>query len=124
MVGECAKIVIIFASEKPRRQLLEHNLVATLRKKQHKVGMDWATDARGHPKLADVAISFERHVINSRDLEPYVADSGFASLKEWVTEYFRLNPKLMDVTGYLYIVALFSGRASSAIRQGKSMGHR
>jgi hypothetical protein len=97
-------MVIIFSSEKPRSQLLEHNLVATLRKKQHKVGKDWATSGRGKPKLVDVAISFERHVINSRDLEPYVKDSGFASLKEWVTEYFHLNPKLMDVTGYLYIV--------------------
>jgi hypothetical protein len=52
-------MVMIFACKEAREQLLKRHMVATLRAKPHKVGKDWATDARGHPKLVDVAISLK-----------------------------------------------------------------
>jgi hypothetical protein len=66
--------------------------------------MDWATDARGHPKLVDVAISFERKVESERDLEPFLEISGFATYGEWVKDFYRLNPKAKTVKGYLLLV--------------------
>jgi len=99
-------VVMLFMSVLPRWQLMNKNLVATFRSKLRKKsrGNDWATDGRGKPKLCDIAISFEKEISNERELEPYVKDSGFPTLRAWVSEIRRLNPKLKQIRGYLYVV--------------------
>ena len=99
-------MVIMFNSEQPRKQLLEKHLVATFRVKPHKTGRDWANAGRCKPKLADVAISLERKVKSGNDLKSYVHISGFATLDEWLKECHRLNPKLKQIKGFLYLVAV------------------
>jgi hypothetical protein len=88
--------------------------------------MDWATDKRGHPKLVDVAISFEWKVESEKDLEPMLEISGFDTYGEWVTEFYRLNPKVKAVKGYLYLVVNMNLRSEHqrAIRglRGKRRG--
>jgi len=95
---------IVFSSEKPRKQLLEHGIVYTFRAKRRKrVGDNWAKSSRNGTKICDVYIE-EIDLIGSLRLMPYVKLSGFDDLGEWVLEIIRLNEGKILARGWLYKV--------------------
>lgn len=94
-------MVISFAVEEARTQLEEKGLVYTLRPYiRFRIGKDWYNHFRGDTKKGDVFISFigDFHRKDD-DLERYVKDSGFVSLKKWL--------KKAKKSRYLYKVMLF-----------------
>jgi len=95
---------IIFASEKACRRLLEKGIVYTFRLKPRlDIGRSWATDRRNGKKIANVYITYVAH-LSLRELAPYVEQSGFESLDEWITAIKELNPKMKVNSGWLYKV--------------------
>jgi hypothetical protein len=103
-------MVIIFSSEKARKQLLEKGIVATFRAhRKLKTGRDWATDKREGKKLADVII-LEVGRFDPRDLKNYVYNSGFDSLDEWLLEIIKLNKGRIPIFGWLYLVIDIHGK--------------
>jgi len=90
-------MVMIFASEKARTQLLEEGCVYTVRTRPHREGFDWATDKRGSKKICDIHIQL-RAQLALCDLENtlprYLHGSGFASVREWIDEIHGLNKEL------------------------------
>jgi hypothetical protein len=98
-------MVMIFADENARRQLLEKGFVYTFRTHQHKVGRDWATDKRGGRKICDIDIMLVKEIDSAEELIPFVDSSGFRNVYEWVRAIRRLNPKLREIQGFLYRVA-------------------
>lgn len=98
-------MVMIFNSEKARGSLLENGVVFTFRARRRKrVGDDWITDKRGHPKIADVFIE-EVGNVDPYALGVSVEYSGFESLKEWFDEIKRLNKGTLPQKGWLYKVS-------------------
>jgi len=96
--------VMIFENPKARRQLLEKGLVYTFRKHPHKEGRDWASAYRGGPKIADIYVKVVGRM-RPIDLAPYVKDSGFDSLQEWI-EAIRQFGIAPQEYGYLHEVIL------------------
>ena len=101
-------MVTIFSNEKAREHLRSMGQVATFRVKEKKtLGFDWVTDKRGGKKLFDVFIEEERKDITPLDLEDYVEDSGFKSLKEWISVIKQLHKCDAKTKGFLYFVATY-----------------
>jgi hypothetical protein len=97
-------MVMIFADENARRQLLEKGVVYTLRVRKHKEGRDWITDKRGGRKICDVKVEFVEGIRLSEQLIKYVGESGFEHIWDWCEAIRRLNPKMKKIEGYLYKV--------------------
>lgn len=85
---------ISFMVKEAREQLEEHGFVYTLRPQRRNTGKNWYNYFRGDTKKGDVHIEFigyYGHVQlltefrdRTQDLEPFVKDSGFNSLEEWL----------------------------------------
>ena len=89
-------MVMIFQSEKPRKQLLEKGVVFTWRKMSiggRKLGKDWATDKRGGTKIADILVFSDENTVYPIHsmLGLYIKYSGFDSVDEWINEILRVN---------------------------------
>lgn len=69
-----------------KEQLEKYGIVYTLRPKKRKIiGKSWYNYFRNDIKRGDVYIEFIGDFsYRSSQLEPYVKDSGFNSLKEWL----------------------------------------
>jgi len=101
-------MVILFSNPKVREQLLKKGEAVTIRQHTRHVGTDWATAARGTPRICNVHITllrrFESGVpLSTEDLEPYVEKSGFQSADEWLKEATRYFGKTV-YRAYLYHV--------------------
>jgi hypothetical protein len=97
------KMVMLFINEHARKQLLKKGEVVTFRRKQHKEGLDWATDKRGGNKICNIYITCLCKVEKIEDLIPYVSLSGFNSIKDWVSAIRNFIGK-SELKGYLYYV--------------------
>jgi len=93
-------MVISFAVEEARTQLEEKGFVYTLRPYYRgKTGKNWYNHFRGDTKKGDVYIKFIKVVMDAKkELELYVKDSGFDSVKKWL--------KKAKKSRYLYKVRL------------------
>lgn len=100
-------MVIIFENEKARKYLLKEGFVYTLRKRKRKrIGKDWMTDRRQGHKIADVHIE-EVGSWTGKDwriLEPFVKDSGFTSIEEWMDVVTEFSRGEMPKRGWIYRV--------------------
>lgn len=100
-------MVMIFQSEKARKQLMEKGFVFTFRyiiiSDDRKLGKDWITDKRCGKKIADVIVSLASRPIFPipMSLIPYVFASGFDSVEEWVEE---IKKYARDDYGEIYCV--------------------
>lgn len=95
--------MIIFSNHKARERLLKKGIVYTFRvRRRRKLGRDWATDRYGGKKICNVMV-FEVGSYAPKQLYPFVKESGFNSLDEWVEEIKSLNDGLPE-TGWLYLV--------------------
>ena len=100
-------MVMIFSSKKALEHIRTMGGVVTFRLKERKVlGNDWVTDRRGGKKLFDVFVDIEEEEIIPDDLDDYVEDSGFKSLKEWIDEIKQLHKCDEQTKGFLYYVCL------------------
>jgi hypothetical protein len=97
-------MVMIFASREAREHLLKKGHVYTFRTKRHREGRDWIADGRGRPKICNVQVELVKEVNGVNDLAEFVDDSGFSHVWDWVAEIKRLNPKINNIKGYLYLV--------------------
>ena len=117
-------MVIYFKSEKALRYLLKNGLVYTLREQRRKkTGKDWVATYKGSGKIANVyikEIAFvnmvkdgpydDVSVITWDELDAYVQHSGFDSLEEWVTEYWKLSKgRGAPLFAWLYEVRMEKG---------------
>jgi len=99
-------LVMLFVNEKACSRLLTKGSVVTFRHQHHRVGRDWFTDKRGGKKIADIDIEQIGRVYRAQDLAPYLVESGFESLEDWLKAIERLTGhKYPD--GFLYRVRLF-----------------
>ena len=98
-------MVMIFANENARTQLLKHGVVVTFRVKKHKEGKDWATDRRCGKKIANINVAYLEIVEGVIPLARNVELSGFLHVWDWV-EAIKSFHKLNLVRGYLYKVEL------------------
>ena len=97
-------MVMIFAVDKARRQLLEKGRVFTFRDHIHKVGFDWATDKRGGKKICNISITLAANPIPTvEQLAPYTQYNGFETTEEWVDIIKGLHGNTRSA-GYLYRV--------------------
>lgn len=97
-------MVIIFQSEKARKQLLERRSVVTFRTNRRKhIDNDWATDKRGGKKICNIYIEEIDYIEKLDKLSPFREESGFDNLEEWTNEIRKLNKHHM-VSGWLYKV--------------------
>jgi len=95
---------MIFQSKKARKQLLEKGSVVSFRTNRRKhIDNDWATDKRGGKTICNIFIEEISYMSGPDSLPPYVKESGFDSLEEWITEIRKLN-KYHIVSGWLYKV--------------------
>lgn len=99
-------MVMIFQSEKARKQLMGKGFVFTIRRPERKCGKDWATNKRGGKKITDIAIFTidDSFSLTEQFLALYVVHSGFTSAKEWIEECRRLDPDIDKWWGELYCV--------------------
>jgi hypothetical protein len=97
-------MVIILKNEKIRKKLLVEGHVIVFRENPHSVGKDWMTDKKGSHKICDVEITPVGTVSSISQLKPHVKDSGFETLREWIGEIKRQNPRITRAIGYLYEV--------------------
>ena len=90
-------MVISFEVEKARKYLETHGFVYTLRFKERKqVGKDWYNYFRTDIKRGNVFIKFVGIFCTfNKRLEPYVKDSGFNSLEEWLKSTKKANYLLL-----------------------------
>ena len=95
-------MVMIFSLKKVREYLLTNGRVYTFRLKEHKTGPDWITDRRGGKKIADVLVHYAKRVY-PLDLLPWVNQSGFENLGEWIATIFEVNKIEMQPTPYGYL---------------------
>jgi hypothetical protein len=100
-------MVMQFADLKARSHLTSTGSVKTFRfHKRVRLGKDWASTGRGKPKFADIHITFVKEIGDLlAELEPYVEESGFASVGEWVDRITKVNP-VFSSSGFLYHVEL------------------
>jgi len=100
-------MVMQFSVLKARKHLVLTGSVKTFRfHKRIMLGKDWASKGRGKPRFADIDITFVKEIDDiMTDLEPYVDESGFASLGEWIDEITKVNP-VFSSSGFLYHVKL------------------
>lgn len=100
-------MVMQFAVLKARKHLISKGSVKTFRfHKRIRLGKDWASVGRGKPKFADIHIAFVKEITSLlTELEPYVSESGFASVGEWVDHITKVNPSFSS-SGFLYHVKL------------------
>jgi len=116
-------MVMSFQNQQVLNFLLARGVVYTFRVKKRKhLGKDWINAKRGLPKIANVNVHFVKDVKVMRDLEPYIENSGFGSLQEWLDAILDLagetvyNGLIYDDkhrSGVLYRVSLaFGGFAS------------
>jgi len=80
---------IYFNVEEPRKFLLKHGYVYTMRKKGRKEG--WGYAKHGRKFLGKVIIE---RVADGIEAEKYWKKSGFSSLRDWVR---HIDPKKMDI---------------------------
>lgn len=112
------KMVMQFSDEKVRRHLMEKGFVYTFRiRKRKRVGKNWASEGRGKPKFADIYITFVKPAVLLSDLNPYVENSGFNSIGEWIGAVTRVNPVFSD-KGYLYLVTLLNKSFVTPLTEG------
>lgn len=98
-------MVITFASDRAREFLLKNGCVYTFRlARRSGLGKDWMREKRSGRKMADVYIE-EIGEFSPYKLEPYVKESGFTSLSEWITEIKKLNI-ILPSKGFLYKVSI------------------
>lgn len=97
-----------FQSSKARAFLLRTGFVYTFRKKKRKkeMGRDWISEKRGGKKIANVFILKIKEINDMDDLERYVPQTGFDSLKEWKDEITNMNGGKLPNSGYLYLVQI------------------
>lgn len=102
------KVVISFSVKRVRDFLFSNGFVYTFRtRKRKRVGKDWMRKRkRSKLKMADVYIEFVKQVKSGKELEPYVQNSGFATLQEWNTGIRKLHKKLGTPNGWLYKVTI------------------
>jgi hypothetical protein len=108
-------MVIIFASEKARKQLLKKGFVWTFRVHRRKlqtqgaprrVSFDWATDHRCGKKLCDVSIQNETEINHWDELAKFVDASGFETVNDWIAEIITRNHgRPTNAQGWLYLVS-------------------
>lgn len=100
-------MVIGFAVEEARNQLLEHGEVYTFRWKRRKqVGNNWANSGRGTKKIADVHIMEVKKVMpNFQTLKNYWDKSGFSNWWDWYNKIMEMKPK-NKLQGWLYYVKI------------------
>lgn len=99
------EMVMIFQSNKARGFLLRTGFVYTFRtKKRKEMGRDWINEKRGGKKIANVFILKIKEINDIDDLERYVPQTGFDSLKEWKDEITNMNGGKLPDSGYLYLV--------------------
>jgi len=118
-------MVMIFNSEKAREQLRTMGEVVTFRLKERKVlGKDWVANKRGGKKIFEIFVDIEAKHITPCELEDYVENSGFETLKEWIAEINRLHKCGEGTKGFLYYVCPQNPkdalvRVDAFIRQGQ-----
>lgn len=85
--------VISFEVEEAKNYLEKHGFVYTLRlKKRKRVGKGWYNYFRTDVKRGNVFIKFIGNFCTfNRKLEPYVKNSGFNSLEEWLKKAKKAN---------------------------------
>jgi hypothetical protein len=108
-------MVILFANEKARNQLISKGEVITLRQHRRSVGKDWATAKRGEGRICNVYITFLREfsgdgAITAENLAQYVAKSGFATAEEWLLAASYYFGKKGIYRAYIYHVQKIKGR--------------
>jgi len=87
-------MVISFMVKEAREQLETKGFVYTLRPQYRNTGINWYNHFRGDTKKGDVMIEFIGYygytellrgfTDRTPDLEPFVKDSGFDTLEEWL----------------------------------------
>ena len=84
--------IIFFNSEKARKHLLEKGYVYTLRFPR-RTGKGKAIKGNNSNRefLCFVYITFIKKIKDPKELEPYVNESGFNSVDEWVNEVKRFH---------------------------------
>jgi len=103
-------MVIIIESKKARKHLRETGKIYVFRKRiRKKVGKDWMTDKAGGSKIADVYVSKVGYWsgITWRILEPFVKQSGFNSMEEWISDITKYGSGEMPEKGWIYGVHSF-----------------
>lgn len=102
-------MVMQFSDVKVRQYLMDKGFVYTFRiRKRKQVGKNWASEGRCKPKFADIYITLVKPVnVLLDDLKPYVEESGFSSLGEWVDAITKVNT-VFSSKGYLYLVTLLN----------------
>jgi len=95
-------MVTVIENEKIRKKLLEDGWVVIFREEPRSIGKDWMTDRKGNNKICDVHIAPAGTISSVSMLTPYVKDSGFETLQEWLGEMKRMNPRITRAIGYLY----------------------
>lgn len=96
---------IPFQNVQARAQLLRFGIVYTFRRvKRATIGKSWANEGRGTRKLCDVNIELVKRVTTSEDLLPYVKQSGFYDLTDWLEAIDKFHPYMKTFTGFLYKV--------------------
>ena len=101
-MGVC--LVMIFADENARRQLLSKGIVYTFRTHRRTEGRDWVTDRRCGRKICNIEVEFIKKVESKEELMAYVDESGFEHIWDWWSAIRKLNPKMKKIEGYLYKV--------------------
>ena len=103
-------MVITFSDEKVRNYLLKHGYVFTYRKGRNlrkQLGNDWANSGRLTKKIMDVVVEPIDQIMDipaHEQLAPYVGDSGFKDITEWLEAIRGLNHGL-PIYGILYKVS-------------------
>ncbi len=96
---------IYFNIPEPRNQLMKNDVVYTCRHKK-RINTGITVARRGNFKkffeLAKVDVKYIGHVEKQQELKPYLKESGFETIKEWICTIKGGLP------GHLYIVKIVS----------------
>lgn len=118
-------MVISFANDQARAQLLQEGVAHTFRldRRKRKEGRNWVNSGRTTTKIADVYL-WEVGLYAVANLRTFVATSGFGSLREWwhaiQTENWRkLKHKDMTTRGWLYKVTKVPDRLQEVVHYYK-----
>lgn len=97
---------IMFGRERPRRQLLECEVVYSFRTRDRTTGETWARASRTGPKIADVTVENEKAIRRptKQNLAEWADQSGFESVDEWWDAIVDVHGDSHDV-GVIYRVS-------------------
>lgn len=91
-------MVIMFASEKARQQLIDHGYVVTWRQHRRQIGNTYAYEGRGKPRIGRVFVEKIKdcELDLKMCLSEFIHNSGFETVIEWFEECRRFDTYRRD----------------------------